>query len=311
MEGSVPDATISVIHPWAGAVRGPAWTGGQPLYGIWFLSMNDSGTWDVLISRPSQGVRTVFGIFLPASSAPLSPPYAYPAGTPLLDALVYETAAGVQSASAQSPDADPEVLLGAFDSINTPAVQAMLATCLASSSPAFQAVGLAGSLERGVPGTIQQLVQLWPTISVDPHQADVVFALRNSWRDPTPAAVQQLASMTAAALPAYSDLRAAAIRALAAIHTKEALPFLATLLVSIDPGEQERAVYGLSSFANGCPMQTNGNVVSLAYLQCDQPSPYRTADTTANFGFRAGPPDQESALVSFWQTWWNNHPELH
>jgi hypothetical protein len=122
-----------------------------------------------------------------------------------------------------------------------------------------------------------------------------------------------------------SQLRGAAIRAMAAIHTKETLPFLATLLRSGDSGEQFQAVYGLGAFANGCPMNTRDNVVSMAYLQCDETSVYKTADTVANFAFRPAAPQQGSSLlsstssstlvsptlVSFWQEWWRSHAELH
>jgi hypothetical protein len=177
-------------------------------------------------------------------------------------------------------------------------------------NPGTEAVGLAGSLERALPGAIQNLVDLWPAISTDTHASDVVSALASSWRDLTPAAVQQLATFAAGAL-AGSDIRSAAVRALAAIHTRETLPFLASLLFSADANEQVLAVYGLSAFANGCPVQTRDNVVSMAYLQCTQPSTYKTSETVANFGFRPGPPDEESALVSFWKTWWDSHPELH
>jgi len=69
-------------------------------------------------------------------------------------------------------------------------------------------------------------------------------------------------------------------------------------------------MFGLSLFANGVP-QTPDNVVSLAYLQIPASAPYETADTVANFGFRRGPADQEAALVSFWTSWWSEHPELH
>jgi hypothetical protein len=70
-------------------------------------------------------------------------------------------------------------------------------------------------------------------------------------------------------------------------------------------------VYGLAAFANGCPMQTRDNVVIMAYLQCKQSGPYATAETMANFGFRPGTPEQQAPLVTYWQNWWNNHPELH
>lgn len=304
LSGNVPGTAVSVAHSWAGLLRGPSRTIEQSIYGIWFLSGGPVEAWDVLTARP-RGVRTVLGLFLPISRGPASGPYAYPAGTPLLDALVYEVAAGLQAT-----DEDPGLLLGAFDSMDTPAVRAVLKTCLASSKPALQAVGLAASIERKTPGAIQQLARLWPAISADPNKQYVVSALRDSWRDPTPDAVRQLVSL-AAAEPVGSDLLTAAVWALAAIHTKETLPFLAALLHSASPDEQARSVYGLSAFANGCPMQTNGNIVSMAYLQCDQPSAYKTTETVANFGFRTGTQDQQSTLVSFWRNWWANHPELH
>ncbi len=304
LSGSVPGASVSVVHSWAGLLRGPARVLNQPLYGIWFLRSNAPGSWDVLTARPL-GVRTILGLFLPASPTPPSGPYAYRPGTPVLDALVYEVAAGVQWANE-----DPALLVDAFDSTDVPAVEAVLNTCLASADPGFKAVGLAGMLERQRPGVIEQLVRLWPAISGDPHWRYVASALRDSWRDPTPDAVRQLTSMAMAA-PVGDEARVAAVGALAAIHTKETLPFLAGLLSSGDPIEQAQAVYGLSSFANGCPMKTRGNIVSMAYLQCDQPGVYKTRDTVANFGFRVGTAEQQSALVSFWQAWWDNHRELH
>jgi hypothetical protein len=306
LKGNIASSSVSVVHPWAGLLRRAGQVVNQSLFGIWFLTANDaSGNWGVRVARPSAGVRTMLGLYLPASPALPTGAYAYPPGTALIDALVYETAAGVQSANA-----DPELLWGAFDSMDTPTIRAILTTSLSSKNPGTQAVGLTGSLERGLPGAIQHLVDLWPAINTDAHASDVVSALASSWRDATPAPVQQLAAFAAEA-PAGSDIRSASVRALAAIHTKETLPLLASLLSSTDANEQERAVYGLSAFANGCPMQTPDNVVSMAYLQCTQPSTYRTTETLANFGFRPGSPDKETVLVSFWQTWWNSHPELH
>jgi hypothetical protein len=305
LQGNIPGSSVNVVHPWAGLLRRSGQIVNQSIFGIWFLTTNDaSGNWDLLTARPT-AVRTVLGLFLPASPTPPTGPYAYPPGTPLIDSLVYETAAGVQSSNA-----DPELLLGAFDSMDTATIRSLLASILSSRNPGTEAVGLAGSLERALPGAIQNLVDLWPAISTDTHASDVVSALASSWRDLTPAAVQQLATFAAGAL-AGSDIRSAAVRALAAIHTRETLPFLASLLSSADANEQVLAVYGLSAFANGCPVQTRDNVVSMAYLQCTQPSTYKTSETVANFGFRPGPPDEESALVSFWKTWWDSHPELH
>ena len=301
---------IPIIHPWsrAGIVRPPVQSVNQQISGIWFLTGGPPEGWDVLNSRPSK-YRTFLGLFLPASATPPTGPYAYPLNTPTLDALVYEVAVGVAVANE-----DPSIITAAFYAVDTrmdtTAVRKVLATCIASGNPALQVVGIAGNLERAVPDAIQELVKLWPNISTDPNVGEVVAALSDSWRDATPGSVQQLAAFAATA-PSGSDIRRAAVRALASIHSRESLPFLASLLSSADRAEQERAVYGMSAFVNGCPMQTRDNVLSMSYLECNQGSSYKNAETSANFGFRPGPPDQEAALVSFWQSWWNSHAELH
>lgn len=71
-----------------------------------------------------------------------------------------------------------------------------------------------------------------------------------------------------------------------------------------------RGVFGLASFANGCPTQTDNNVTSMDYLRCGQASHYRNKDTLANFLFVRGSEPQEAAVVLFWQQWWAAHPEL-
>ena len=306
---NVPALTVSVVHPWvrAGQLLGPAGTIDQPLFGIWFLARGGSGTWDVLSPRPSWW-GTILGLFIPASSTPPSGPYAYAVGAPIVDALVNETAAGFLSAT--NEDSNPRWILGAFDSIDTASVRNVLATLAASGDPKLQAIALTGSLERTIPGAISTLAALLPSLKNDPNEALVVSALRDSSRDPTPASIQQLVWFVAG-VPADCDIRAAAVRALAAIHTKETLPFLASLLSSADATEQERALYGLSSFANGCPIETQANATSMAFLQCTGASPYKTTQTAANLAFRAGTPEQEFPLISFWQGWWNDHPELH
>jgi len=298
-KGSLQPSTVTVSHSlahmrFADLAPGPV--------GIWFLTQTTSGTWDVLVSNPS----ALNGLFLPASTAKPTGPFAYGPTTPMVDALVYEVAAGIQNTPS-----DPVIMTGAVDRMDTPAVKAVLSTYLASPDSGLKSVGLALSLERGLPGVTQQLSQAWGQISADQHAFWVSQALRDSWRDPTPAAVTQMASFAGAA-PLGSPIRAGAIRALAAVHTQETLPLLASLLSSSDSSEQERAIYGVSAFANGCPIQTQANAMSLTYLtQCNHSSTYSTPDTWAHFAFGPGTPDRMPAFAQFWQGWWSNHPELH
>jgi HEAT repeat protein len=147
---------------------------------------------------------------------------------------------------------------------------------------------------------------MWPSIRHDASKSFVIWALRNSFRDNTPVSVLQLAALANESLSS-PDLRAAAVVALKAIHTQESLPFLASLLSSSDVSERVNAVIGLSSFANGCPMQTPQNVASMDYIQFKNPSPYRTAQTEAAFAFGPLDNERESELVAFWTDWWNQN----
>ncbi len=175
-----------------------------------------------------------------------------------------------------------------------------------SPTVAFQSAGLAGSLSRENAEAMVNFARVWPSLSGDPSRARVLFALRNSFRSVDPDTVRQLAAL-AGCPESTPELRAAGIKALAAIHTRESLPMLASLLRSFDPREQMQGVYGLSSFANGCPSQTPNNVTTMDYLQFKYPSSYRNPETIAHFGFRRGPESQEDEMVSFWLSWWKQN----
>ena len=106
---------------------------------------------------------------------------------------------------------------------------------------------------------------------------------------------------------ASGELRNAIVRALAAIHTRETLHFLAGLLSSPSAGDRMSAVIGLSSFVNGCPPQTPDNVASMEYMQFKNSSPYRTPETIAAFAFAPVDSERENELVQFWTAWWQDH----
>jgi hypothetical protein len=61
-------------------------------------------------------------------------------------------------------------------------------------------------------------------------------------RDPTPSSVQQLIELASLS----PEMREAVVHAVSSIHTKESLPFLASLLTSADASERARGVFGLS-----------------------------------------------------------------
>lgn len=267
-----------------------------PIRGLWFLHRTATGDWDVLPANGPDGM--IFNLYLPAVQV-VPQRYSTSIGS-ILDSTVIEFAAGAETEGNRVRTA-----FELLKTVETPAISTVIAAYLTSGTPAVQSAGVALALAQNQPNAIATLTRFWPTVSRDPARVQIVASLRDSYRNLSPSEVKELAAMLND--PSFSELRPAAIRALAAIHTKEALPALAGLLQSDDAEERIAGVFGLSSFANGCPAQTPDNVVSMEYLQFKNPSPYRNSDTIAHFAFRRGPAEQETELMSFWLNWWNEH----
>jgi hypothetical protein len=292
LKGAAAPGTVNVSHKWA---RGGIRIGGSPtitdtIVGIWCLQPSVSGDWDV---EPINGPD---GLFVSMSwPAMATLPAAYQVqNVPLADSLLFELAAGVEAAGS-----NPRIAIGAAQGAQSSSLQFVANRFAASSNPDFQIAGLAGLIPVQ-PSAIGSVNGLWPSISSNPHRFDLVFAIRESFRDPSPASINMLVQLASLS----PEMREAAVHAISSIHTQASLPFLASLLTSSDANEQARGVFGLSSFANVCPAQTPANVVSMAYLQCANNGPYSTADTIANF---VSPGASSSQVVSFWINWWKQN----
>jgi len=197
-------------------------------------------------------------------------------------------------------------MLGALD-YNAASTPIILEAFVAFRDSSFQAVGLAGMLSTNQAGTLNLLSRLWPLLSNEPYRDIVVFALRDEWRDMTPAGVDQLSAIVEAASTS-SDLRAAAIRSLIATHTAESLPLFGRLLFGSDSDEQMEAAIAISAFVNGCGAPTPATVASLAHLDFSGTSAYKSNETIAQqvIGLASG--SDRASAVAFWQGWWSSHP---
>jgi hypothetical protein len=88
------------------------------LRGIWFPVRTPSSGWDVV---PANGPDGFFpNLFWPAAES-LPARYQHSPGTPLNDTLTFEVAAGA------TVSGNPEVLLDAVRSLDSPAVQTVIA----------------------------------------------------------------------------------------------------------------------------------------------------------------------------------------
>jgi hypothetical protein len=293
LKGAAVPASVHVSHMWARAGFGsPAdevSTFKQTIEGLWCLQPGVSTDWDVEGLTGPDGVFA--GLFLPAAP---TLPAEYQGQAALPDTVLFYLAAGVEANGMH-----PEIAIGAAGGAQTSSIRIVANRFMSMSNPEFQLAGLAALLPTQ-PSLIGSVAALWPLISGNPRRSFLVFAVRETFRDPAPNSVQQLIQLTSLA----PELREAAIHALSSIHTQQALPFLAGLLTSSDPNEQARGVFGLSSFANGCPAQTPANVQSMAYLQCSNQGPYSSAGTVANFVTPGSPSAQ---MVAFWANWWNQY----
>ena len=294
LKGSAP-GTVNVSHKWKGRVGGIQ-IGGPPtiagmIVGIWCLQPGASADWDAQAINGPDGIFV--SMFWPAAAALPAAYQAQVQNAPLADILLIELAAGVEAYG------NPEIAIGAAQGAQISTLRFVANRFAASSNPDFQIAGLAGLIPVQ-PSAIGSVSGLWPSISGNPNRSDLVYAIRDSFRDPSPASINQLVQLASLS----PEMREAAIHAISSIHSQASLPFLASLLTSSDPKEQARGAFGISSFANVCPAETPANVVSMAYLQCSNNGPYSTADTTANF---ASPGTPGSQVVQFWINWWNQN----
>ena len=297
LKGPAVPGVINVSHNWARKniviSDTPTITVVDTVVGIWCLTPAPSaGAWDV---EPINGPDGLFiSMFLPAAAV-LPAVYAHQAqSVPLADTLFFELAAGAEVAGW-----NPSAAIGAAHRVQNSSLQFVAGRFLASPNPDFQIAGLAALIPLQ-PSAINSVSRLWPSISSNPHRYDLVVAIRETFRDPSPGSIEQLIQLASLS----PEMREAAIHAISSIHTQASLPFLASLLVSSDPKEQARGVFGLSSFANVCPAVTPANVVSMEYLRCAKNGPYSTTDTIAHFATPGTPGDE---VVSFWVNWWRQN----
>jgi hypothetical protein len=159
--------------------------------------------------------------------------------------------------------------------------------------------GLRGALEESDIGALATVERHRASLS---RSMGAWYSLQRviseKFRNTSPAAVTTLARLTAPAPD--RDLRVAAATALAAIHTKEALPHLAALLDDPDRELQALGVGGLAMFANNIPIGLH------------HPAPgewkYRTEETMRNSVMSADVIARDPGrYLGFWKTWWAAH----
>ena len=302
VKGDASLAGGSITVAWA-ASGGPARTPPATVTGsgLWFLQRSGGG-WT--LEPAMDGDAPFEDLFLAAPVAPLPTAYVYSASASLSDAIASEVAAAVESAP---PDSFRLQYLhsGPLDRLNSPVVQLLYQRLAGSSATDKQILGLAGQIRWGNAGALSAAARSARSFASFALEDGVLLqSVQYGFRASDPASVAALGRVvddTNGDLP----FRRAAAFALAAIHTQQALPYLAALMTDADPELRAESVRGLGSFANGLTVQTTAGTPSPSYLQPQPNSPFRTDDTVTHAPLNIEYIEaNESQYLPFWQTWW-------
>ncbi len=277
------------------------WPSNDPaiaVYGncLWFLKQSVGG-WRVL--PLGSGFATFKDTFVPMPAGALPGAYAYNAATaPLSDRVASEISVAVESGNGLALLSG--VHHGWLEELNSPVVQVLYRRMSASNSMQQKILGLSGLIRGGDTTALNSAIEGAPGFSNSRLEYGILLSsIRAEFRASDARSVFILGGAAVnSGLPL--DLRESAAHALRGIHTKEALPYLATLLDDPETKLQAEGVGGLASFANGLPIQTQASVPSLSYLKFPEHAPYKTEDTVSYFALGEG----AFKYVSFWKSWW-------
>lgn len=281
-----------------------AYADGKTYTGLWFL-VREGQSWKALPARSRGRVVSIAQLVYPTAAVP-SEVEVMSSDTPL-------ERAALQVAAAADPaknDQLPGMLLEALGTLDTPAIRRLLKLKLNSQSAREQAEATAALLVRGEIDALKHILANAQQMARVAEAEDVSRMLKVMFRNPDPEAVRLLIQIAGEAkLP--MEWRDAAVSALRAMHPAEAMPFFASLLESENADWRMLAVFAISAFVNGAPMQTSANIASMEYLQLVLPAPFKTEETVKHYAFRRASENQEARLVAFWRQWWaDNYKRL-
>ncbi len=260
-----------------------------PGAGIWFLQQSSAG-WS-LLPVVQGNVPFVMTYYPTSATGGLIAAYAYASTASTTDKLPLPLAS---------------LHYGTLEQLQSPVITALYQRLSRIGSPQQQALGFAGLVRQGSSAALTSAAKVATVFAGYPVENGILLlSVRDQFRASDGGSVKALGQI-AADTTANQLFREAAAHALAAIHTKESLPFLAQLLSDGDVTLRVEAIGGLSSFANGLPGQTASGTPSLAHLQLPVGGPYQTPETIANFAMGSQAIEQnESRYLTFWQTWWS------
>jgi len=272
--------------------------------GIWFLKQVPGG-WE-LVPVIQNGP---FGwSYYPASVSSSGPngPFSYSPTASVQDKLASELAEAIINNDGTNPQMW-SLLSSAIDGLNAPITSQIYQQLAASPAIDNEMIGLAGLIRTESISAFSSAVALAPTFPTTIAWQTLFDTIHERYRPTDSISVAVLGRAATDKSDPNIQFRFAAAHALARVHTKDALPYLATLMDDSNQELRTEGIGGLGAFALGLPVQTPASIPSMSYLQRSS-TPYRNAETEANFTYSPfAIKKNEAAYLTFWKKWWTQN----
>ena len=180
---------------------------------------------------------------------------------------------------------------------SSPEIKSIFLQAASSPNLRIQALALRAGISEGSETAFAQMEQLVAR-KVYSAFSGLEEEIQNYFKTPDSSAVASIGRM-ATSTEAPSSLRKACLTALARIHTRPALTYLAHFLDSSDVELQSLAVGGLAMFANNVPIGGHGPAAGSW--------PFRTEDTLKHSAMDPRVLMAKPNIVGFWKHWWEEH----
>ena len=283
----------------------------EKLYGIWLLSSAASGPYSVVSRDGNLGDLDFAPVILP-EDAPVGKAGETPAAS-----VANELVAGLEwlnetHGSQLSPRATGVYAgqyraladdLRSLDSSTTLDVYRQLAS---AKSALLRALGIQGLIAANDPEGVKRAAADWTELSAAADVSPISNSLMAYSNGDDAEAVRSLGAL-ALRDPSEAGLRANAVYALRAIHSKETLPALVALLDDKDDRVRPYALSGLCLFVRNAPNVTPKSVPSMSWMQARPPTPLLNPETQRYCLLGPNQAADLDAYVSFWKSWWSEH----
>jgi len=263
--------------------------------GLFFLSRRGTGAWQIV---PAQNGNVDFSHTIYLLPPDQARPQEFTASSPddLAENILWELAWSIERGTFGAARTASMDLVSFFRGLPSPGLNQAFVRLSKTASLRLNVVGMRASIASGDPGTLLRLEKDQSPLASHPDWRNVTDELRFRFANTDPSAVAILGRLVRSSAT-RGDLREASAYALARVHTKEALPYLAELLESSDLDLLTCAVGGMAMFANNIPIG--------AHHPAAGPWPFRTEETMMHSAMSPGVIASKRAYyVDFWKRWW-------